>query len=693
MKIERYVLFVLFVFLSAHSRTGFSALYGDVVITEVMATPTYDDDFDEFIELYNNTSSPIDITGWKIIGSKDTDDIVPWSEKGYSGLENIEPLTTDSYIIPPKSYAVILDQEYPLGAQPYAFPSNAVIFTLSDTAFDSSGLSLSKLTNIKLIDNFNNVISSWQNCHIETEDGQSIILKKVSAGESADNFTATDHPSPAMANPTEDKAGYITPESFIVKSDILRFSIVDSDYSGNEISVRIKSQSDTEGITVPAVKYGSEFWGSVNLSEVASGFKMIKVKHGDDILISYYDTGLNAERVAKARWQESVPLSTNYQSVIINELVSDPQKDYSTTWDGTDGKSTISDTDDWIELVNRTSNSIDISGWFFMRKTTASEKVKEITSYQVKYSRSDGGQPSSMNMSSGDYWVVSMGSSFSVPNEGAMILYDGNPYKRGRIVDAVELGDEDVMGDGNQNNAPSGRATSLSLENEAVARYPDSISGNPANLFVKQRATFGEPNGPDTGTIILDKPYYRGEETAEITIVDCNSTESNIMVLVKSDSDQNGINMTLNRVGPFYKGHLHFSTTSSSNSTIKVKNGDRVTIIYEDTSPHTQTSAETIWVAEGYYASSPTATLNQMTIYPNPFVSGENTKIYIGNLPENTAVEIYNTKGKLIKRLTTDSQGKAVWDIIYDDVPPGIYLAVVKGENGERIIRKIAVVR
>tara|TARA_Y100000310_G_scaffold332444_1_gene408037 strand:+ start:13062 stop:15287 length:2226 start_codon:yes stop_codon:yes gene_type:complete len=52
-----------------------SYVYGDIVITELMANPLEDESLNEYIEIYNNASEAVNISGWVIGDNRDNDTI------------------------------------------------------------------------------------------------------------------------------------------------------------------------------------------------------------------------------------------------------------------------------------------------------------------------------------------------------------------------------------------------------------------------------------------------------------------------------------------------------------------------------------------------------------------------------------------------------------------------------------------
>lgn len=112
-----------------------------IAITEVMASPCTNDfgpDVNEYIELYNYGSEPVDVGGWWVgtnnHGSGTPDQIVTWDSRHPIPPANI--VITNSTIIPPKGFAVIISPFYHLesgpGAMPYSFPEGTIILSIKD---------------------------------------------------------------------------------------------------------------------------------------------------------------------------------------------------------------------------------------------------------------------------------------------------------------------------------------------------------------------------------------------------------------------------------------------------------------------------------------------------------------------------------------------------------------------------------
>jgi hypothetical protein len=109
------------------------AALGAVVINEVMANPL-DEDTGEFVELYNNGLTDVDINGWLLIDTSDSlEDYTGINDRGLSG-------TT----IPANGYAIVVDKEYAGEYNDYIDNNvnlnEVIMITIDDTTFGSNEL-------------------------------------------------------------------------------------------------------------------------------------------------------------------------------------------------------------------------------------------------------------------------------------------------------------------------------------------------------------------------------------------------------------------------------------------------------------------------------------------------------------------------------------------------------------------------
>lgn len=136
-----------------------SCTYANLIINEVMPSPIEDESLNEWIELYNNGTEPINVSNFIIGDSSDNDTI----EGGYYGGSG----TT----IPPNNYAILTDDSTRVYNNFNCSPS-AIRLYVDDSSI-GNGLKNSGET-IYLYDNNNNSIHSIN--YTETEKGKSFAF-------------------------------------------------------------------------------------------------------------------------------------------------------------------------------------------------------------------------------------------------------------------------------------------------------------------------------------------------------------------------------------------------------------------------------------------------------------------------------------------------------------------------------------
>jgi len=194
--------------------------------------------------------------------------------------------------------------------------------------------------------------------------------------------------------------------------------------------------------------------------------------------------------------------------VVINEIVTDPQRDWNdsaggngVSFDRTPGTGGITETDEWLELFNAGSQAVDLTegaGWSieFINGSTSLLNFNNPGSTVLRFSA--GGAVTNFN--AGEYLVVGNPPG-SMNNSIFVVLRDGN----GTALDDVELGD-DFENDGNGDGAPDGGSdggNATSPTDEAVARVPNGVdTENDIADFAQQAATIGLSNDRTAAPII-----------------------------------------------------------------------------------------------------------------------------------------------------------------------------------------------
>jgi len=150
--------------------------------------------------------------------------------------------------------------------------------------------------------------------------------------------------------------------------------------------------------------------------------------------------------------------------VVINEVVTDPQQDWSTNdFCGIVGDGAVSQgTDEWIEfLIN--SNGIDLTGWT-LELLDGTNIIGDLTNRGAFSAAVYAGTGSFNNTNAGDYLVLGDVYGKGAMNGSGLTINLKDPG--GAIVDAV------VIGDG-AGEAPSGNVSDI--YNETIQRYTNGL--------------------------------------------------------------------------------------------------------------------------------------------------------------------------------------------------------------------------
>ncbi|MCC7361857.1 MAG: lamin tail domain-containing protein [Anaerolineales bacterium] len=168
-------------------------------------------------------------------------------------------------------------------------------------------------------------------------------------------------------------------------------------------------------------------------------------------------------------------------SVVINEVITDPQLDWSSTgFDGLPGGGAVSTADEAVELYIKTAG-LNLSDWTIELQDDSPASGGLGAGGAFAVARFSGaGNPA--NTSAGAYLVLGDPTSNSLSNTILIVLKDGG----GQVIDQVQLG-------GGGGNAPDGNATGI--DDEAVVRVPNGQDSNADSAdFDHQPASLGRDN-------------------------------------------------------------------------------------------------------------------------------------------------------------------------------------------------------
>jgi len=219
--------------------------------------------------------------------------------------------------------------------------------------------------------------------------------------------------------------------------------------------------------------------------------------------------------------------------VVINEVVTDPQQDWSTNgFDGTINAGAISDgTDEWIELLIN-SDGIDLTGWT-LELLDGTNVIGDLTNTGAFDDIIYAGTGSFNYTNSGDYLVLGNvdGTNGAMNNTGLTInLKDPS----GALVDAVVIG-------GGAGQAPSGNATNI--YNESVQRYTDGLDTDAHdNDFTLGMASLGYANtGPSVTLSASPTPIAEAAGISTLTATLSAASSKNVTVTLAVDGTSTAV--------------------------------------------------------------------------------------------------------------------------------------------------------
>ena len=131
-----------------------------MVITEVMYNPAGDENANEFIELFNESSNRISLSGWHVSDGEDTDSLVALDQ---------------GFHVESHQYVIIMDPDYFADSSTTydgMIPENALVLTIDNSTFGSRGLSNSTAEPVSLVNQAGAVVSSYT-YHLGNIDGYS----------------------------------------------------------------------------------------------------------------------------------------------------------------------------------------------------------------------------------------------------------------------------------------------------------------------------------------------------------------------------------------------------------------------------------------------------------------------------------------------------------------------------------------
>ncbi|MCX7821553.1 MAG: T9SS type A sorting domain-containing protein [Brevinematales bacterium] len=345
-----------------------------------------------------------------------------------------------------------------------------------------------------------------------------------------------------------------------------------------------------------------------------------------------------------------------YGKIFLNELVGDPKKDYSGGgWTGEDGGGTINSTDDWVELLNTSEESLNIDNLFFLEKGINVKKLivrTNSTSLEKK------------NFSKG-FLVVSPDGGLSL--KGDLYLFEGHPFKGGKVIDYI---DYNIIG-----------LSSTSFDDESLSVLIQGNTNLPKDRIIKKtKASYLIDNSPISGFLC----YFFDKNELNIFVADRSILDTNLNINLKNGFDEE--NLVLKKEDFYFSGGIKIVESSVKyDGILGVGKGSYTKISYTNLFSYNLVSEIWSYVSLGWNLPEFGNELKDVVIYPNPILSG-NKKIKITNFPEGAHIFLLDNRGNILK--SEIAKEKIIeWE---ENFLRGFYLIAIH-YNGRKVVKKLFV--
>ncbi len=325
----------------------FSQSDSSIIISEVMFNPISGNN--EFIELYNSsTNQSINLSGWRIKYYTSTPDQI--IDVGFG--------TT----LPPNSYAIIFENDYYLinGIYSGLVPANVLVLKISDNSFGTSGMANTTSRPIWLLKSNGDTIDAY---NYSANNSTSFSDEKILLNRDS---SQTNWANSLVANGTPGFKNSVTPTNYDLQLNSISFS-PEFPLVGNNVDVIVKIKNigilTAQNFSV-RIFNDANFDSTAQLNELIFSQNYSSLSSNDSltavhtiisataglyqvIAVVVFNEDENPNNNSRiARFAVSPP-AAQFNDVIINEIMYAPP----------------SPQREWIELLNKSSNPINLKKW------------------------------------------------------------------------------------------------------------------------------------------------------------------------------------------------------------------------------------------------------------------------------------------------------------------------------------------
>ncbi len=336
------------------SSFSFAQTDSTLIFSEIMFFPTSGPN--EFIELYNfSETESIDLSNYKIKYSTASPDVITDAGEGT--------------LLPPKSFAIILEGDYPFGSGIYdgLIPPEALVLKISDNSFGSSGMANTSDRPLWLLSPVDDTLQAYT---YSADNSRSFSDEKI---ELINNNSQTNWANSLNSNGTPGFQNSVTPLNFDLKINSLTFTPAVAT-EGDDVTVfaNVKNIGGNN-----ALNYSIEMYNDANFDSTADPGELIfsqnfsNLSPGDSFTVITIMSSLTAgdyQIISKVIFSEDenllnnvlidaftvFPPGNNFNDVVLNELMYAPS----------------SGEPEWIELFNKTDSPLNLKKWRIKDLTT-----------------------------------------------------------------------------------------------------------------------------------------------------------------------------------------------------------------------------------------------------------------------------------------------------------------------------------
>ena len=331
---------------------SYAGAQDQIILSEVMFNPSGNENFDEFIEIYNAGDSEANLTGWFIGDGTASDEII---DAGWGQT------------LAPAQYGIILDNGYFGNSTEYdsLIPPEALILTIDGVTFGFKGLLNSAPETVTLFAPDSSINAEYT---YSIDNGQGISDEKIelSAGDDPLNWSnsVVQKGTPGFKNsvaPAEIDLAvsriYIEPEPPSFGQQFVLFAFIENrgTRTAEEFTVTFFADSDNDSafstgdLLLPPFTNSAvlEPGDSLLFSAEITEFKWSSVRVG--VLASIE----RDEKPSNDSYFIEISLAFGSDMVVINEIMYDPF---------VEGEA-FSPQSEYIEIYNTTDETVFLDGW------------------------------------------------------------------------------------------------------------------------------------------------------------------------------------------------------------------------------------------------------------------------------------------------------------------------------------------